>query len=265
MDSRQQSSPSTAAARVAREHPGILLGLVPFVIVGVRILWQARGDSAVLAALVASVQFNQVLLSTFTTLMPVLVQGVTLYFVAGRIRLLWHDQVATAQFQTLFWFFFVANLLVCLVQPWRLALLGLVLAGVLLAAETLHWAHRGYRRRRDQPKRDPEDVSWGDISPRAAFVYLPLMILVLVIAQPSWQPTEDLTVGRQAPRTASILSETPTTLKVVWANGSVGYVGLDELTARVPCRRSSAPALTRIPILSDIHDRVPPPRCTQVD
>ena len=56
----------TAAVRLAREHPGILLGLVPFVIVHVRILWEVQGDSAVLAATVASVQFNQVLLSTFT-------------------------------------------------------------------------------------------------------------------------------------------------------------------------------------------------------
>lgn len=248
-----------SARQFVLQHPGVLAGVVPLVLVGLRILWDARGDSAALAAMVASTDLTQVLLSTFTTLAPTVLSAATAFFVATRISDVVRNEESVPWLRPVLAPLIVMNSLVAFAQPFWIAVAALFLLGALLVVEIMGDLRRRYLVAKGK---DPEESKRSSTfnTERAVF-FFSFLFLGIFMQQPPLQPAEDLTLGKDQPRTAFVLEETSERLKVIWATGSVAYVELEMITKREPCRATSKPFLASIPAFDDSKEEAPP-RCT---
>ena len=222
--SQEPSSPLPILHPFVREHLGLLVAGSPLVLVALRLMQLSKGDPAVAAALLQTVNVSTVILATLTALLPVVLFLTGLMMLAGLGSFRKWLTHPSATVKTVFgaWF-----MLFTFVAATSSQLMALALVGGMTGLGVLNWWIRWKRKRRG--------VTTSELAPTEPII-LALIILMIMLSQSPWLPQERIALETGTTRVGYVLNpgQEPTT--VLWREGGLAYLKSTEIKERQPCR-----------------------------
>jgi hypothetical protein len=263
-------SEASPQSQLLSEHLGLLLAGVPVVVVGAKILIAARGNSSALAQIIQDIDASQVLLATVTSaILPVLQTLMAMFGSTRIVRIAFGAPVSSnLNFTTLV--LVISVLLTAIVQPWNSAVIALVFVSLVVVGRRAPAVRAASNSTptdgvaADDAEGDDEEGTDSSASVPAgvAFIQSPLFMLallgLLILSQPTWLPSEDITLRGASARTASVLRDDGSTLSVLWSNSTVERIEASAITSRVICRRTPPSFFS---LVSDDESDKAPPKC----
>jgi hypothetical protein len=211
-------NPSSLSSFV-RKHFALFLGGIPLALAGIRLVVVSQGDSAVMAALIQTLNLSTVVMYTVTTAGPFIVFFLLLALATGGGEWVPRQDRSRRSWWVVLYISFAVNYLLSV--SWRMALLligtgaGVVILGLVLR------------------RKNPDE-------PIVSMIPLVIGLLVSTLLQVGlWLPLERITLKDGSARVGYVLNvadpnpSDPVT--ILWREGGLVYVKSGDLKDRQPC------------------------------